>query len=159
MSADAQTLLLVEDNDDDVFIFRRAYKQTQLTHPVQVVTDGQEAVDYLTGEGPFQDRAKFPLPFLVLLDLKLPLRHGFEVLQAIRLQPVIASLPVVVLTSSAEQRDIQRAGELGAQAFLVKPPSSQVLAETVRVMINHPSHAASGVQRITGDLLASPSSR
>jgi CheY-like chemotaxis protein len=152
MNANAQTVLLVEDNDDDVFIFRRAYKQAQLPHLMQVVTDGQEAFDYLMGEGRFQDRTKFPLPSLVLLDLKLPLKHGFEVLQAIRFRPAIASLPVVVLTSSAEDRDIERARELGAQAFFVKPPSAEILSEAVRVTLNPPPDAPA-VRRIAGDLL------
>jgi CheY-like chemotaxis protein len=131
MSVDHRTILLVEDNEDDVFIFERAYKQTQLSHPVQIVRDGQEALDYLQGEGKFADRAKYPLPFLVLLDLKLPLTPGLEVLQILRTQPALADLMVVVLTSSAETRDVLRAHELGAQAFLVKPPAPKTIATAV----------------------------
>ncbi|HEY1107446.1 MAG TPA: response regulator [Opitutaceae bacterium] len=126
---DGQTLLLVEDNEDDVFIFKRAYRQAQVAHPLQVVNDGEEAFDYLTGGGVFADRAKYPLPFLVLLDLKLPFKGGLEVLQAIRETPALAQLCVVVLTSSAEERDIARARELRAQAYLVKPPSAATLKE------------------------------
>jgi CheY-like chemotaxis protein len=131
MNADHQTILLVEDNEDDVFIFQRAYRQTHLLHPVQIVRDGQEALDYLQGEGQFVDRAKYPLPFLVLLDLKLPLTPGLEVLQIVRTQPALADLMVVVLTSSAEARDVLRAHELGAQAFLVKPPAPKTIVAAV----------------------------
>lgn len=131
MNNDPSTLLLVEDNDDDVFIFSRAYKQAQLTFGVQIARDGQEAIDYLTGAGKFADRAAHPQPFLVLLDLKLPLRHGLEVLEAMRARPELAGVFVVVLTSSAEQRDIARAHELGARSYLVKPPRAKTLQAVI----------------------------
>jgi CheY-like chemotaxis protein len=131
MTAHPYSILLVEDNDDDVFIFKRAYKQAQLPHALHVATDGQEALDYLEGRGNYADREKFPLPFLVLLDLKLPLKHGLEVLQTIRKQTALDGVCVVVLTSSAEARDILRAHELGAHAFLVKPPAAASLVAAV----------------------------
>jgi CheY-like chemotaxis protein len=131
MSLDDRTILLVEDNEDDAFIFSRAYRLAKLPHPVQTTTDGNEALDYLFGEGEYADRAKYPLPFLVFLDLKLPLKPGHEVLQAIRAEPALADLSVVVLTSSAEARDVTRAQEHGALAFLVKPPTAQHLAAAV----------------------------
>jgi CheY-like chemotaxis protein len=153
MNFDEQTLLLVEDNEDDVFIFRRAYKQAQLKHPLQVVSDGQEAADYLAGNGAFSDRAKYPLPFLVLLDLKLPLKHGLEVLHGIRANPATINLCVIVLTSSAEDRDIRRAQELGAQAYLVKPPSNRVLLEVMSaVRALREGAAGSAVPKISGDM-------
>lgn len=152
MTTHPYTILLVEDNDDDVFIFKRAYKQAQLTHQVQVVTDGQEALDYLEGKGAFADREKYPLPFLVLLDLKLPLKHGLEVLQTIRQHPRLSGLCVVVLTSSAEARDILRAQELGAQAFLVKPPAGPTLAAAVAAAGAKNDPAGAARLKIPGDM-------
>lgn len=126
--------LLVEDNEDDVFIFRRAYKQAKLAHPLYVVTDGSEATDYLMGTGKYRDRSEFPMPDVVFLDLKLPLRSGLEVLEWIRSRPELAKLPVVVLTSSAESRDISRAQELGAHSYIVKPPKAETLLQIVQLL-------------------------
>lgn len=129
MTAPAQTILLAEDNEDDVFIFNRAYKQAGAPFPVNVVHDGQELTDYLLGAGRFGDRSAYPLPFLLLLDLKLPLRHGLEVLEWMRSRPELAGIIVVTLTSSAEQRDLASARALGARYYLVKPPRAQTLAD------------------------------
>ena len=148
------TILLVEDNDDDVFIFRRAYRQAQLPHAVQSASDGKEAVEYLQGEGRFADRAAFPLPFLVLLDLKLPVKNGLEVLQAIRARPELARVSVIVLTSSAEERDIARARELGARAFLVKPPKPATLSEAITVVRRELAGGEAARAPIAGDMLA-----
>lgn len=152
MNVDGQTLLLVEDNEDDVFIFQRAYKQAQITHPVQVARDGEEASDYLFGEGVYADRTRYPLPFMVLLDLKLPFMSGLELLEALRANPALADLCVVVLTSSAEERDVNRAHELGAYAYLVKPPSAQTLAQVMAaVRARLGGAAASEIPKIAGD--------
>lgn len=151
MNPTSETLLLVEDNEDDVFIFRRAFRQAQLPHLLQVVTDGQEASDYLLGQGDFADRTRFPLPFLVLLDLKLPLKHGLEVLHLIRAEPALRDLPVIVLTSSAEERDVQRARELGARAYLVKPPASATLRNAIEAVEQR--RAGLPARQIPGDLL------
>lgn len=124
-------LLLVEDNEDDVFIFQRAFRRAGLSHPVQVVSDGQEAIDYLSGSGRFANRENHPLPSMIFLDLKLPRRNGHDVLAWIAGQADLPAIPVIVLTSSAEQRDLRRARELGALHYLVKPPSSTALAELV----------------------------
>lgn len=129
MSFDTQTILLAEDNEDDIFIFERAYKQTQAANPVQIARDGEEVTDYLAGLGRFADRKKYPLPYLLLLDLKLPLRHGLEILEWIRTRPELAKMNVVVLTSSAEQRDLATARALGARHYLVKPPRAKTLSE------------------------------
>jgi CheY-like chemotaxis protein len=147
-------ILLVEDNEDDVFIFRRAYKQAGLTHPLQVVMDGQEATDYLHGESAFADRTRFPVPLLILLDLKLPFKPGLEILAMIRSSPRLANLSVIVLTSSAEQRDISRAQELRAQAFLVKPPGAPTLLAAMQSIRSRTDNASSGAgwPKIPGDM-------
>jgi CheY-like chemotaxis protein len=116
------TILLVDDNEDDLYALRRAVKKAGIANPQQVVTDGQQAIDYLAGAGRFADRVQFPLPFLIFLDLKMPLRGGFEVLTWIQEQPALASIVVVVLTGSDETKDHQQAYALGARSYLVKPP-------------------------------------
>jgi len=131
MTTERRTLLLVEDNEDDVFIFRRMFMRAGLRDEVQLVSDGQEALDYLAGTGGFTDRERFPIPYLVMLDLKLPRRSGLEVLEWMQQVPHLAQLPVIVLTSSAEMRDIQRTRELGARHYLVKPPTPELLADIV----------------------------
>jgi DNA-binding response OmpR family regulator len=104
-----------------------------LANPVQVVSDGQQAIDYLSGAGKFADREKFPLPCLVLLDLKLPRVMGLDVLKWIRQQARVA-LPVIVLTASAESADIVAAYRLGANAFLTKPSESGKLEYMVKAI-------------------------
>lgn len=133
MKHEPPTLLLVEDNEDDVFIFQRAFARAGLKDAVQIASDGEEAIAYLSGNGPYADRAAHPLPYVVLLDLKLPRRSGLDVLEWIHAQPELAHLPVIILTSSAEQRDLERTRELGAQHYLVKPPPVQALIELLEM--------------------------
>ena len=116
-------VLLAEDSENDVLMFRRAARRAKFSQPLHVVTNGEEAVAYLKGEGQFGNRAQYPLPGLILLDLKMPRMDGFEVLQWVRRQPQFTALQVVVLSSSDEIRDINRAYQLGANSFLVKPLS------------------------------------
>ena len=125
-------LLLVEDTQSDVFFMKRAMKVVGVTHPLHVVEDGQQALDYLQGAGPFADRGQFPLPCLILLDLKLPQVPGLEVLEWIRARPGLETIPVVVFTSSSLDDDIDRAYRLGANSYLVKPMSLDALVEVVK---------------------------
>src|ERR1051325_559322 len=111
------TILLVEDNEDDIFMMRRALRLGNFTNPLQVVTDGQQAVDYLSGTRQYAIRERHPLPFIIFLDLKLPYLDGFEILKWIRQRPELDSIVVVVLTSSAEMRDQDRAYALGARSY------------------------------------------
>lgn len=114
-------ILLVEDNPDDVLLTQRAVRKAGLNISLSVVGDGDEAVAYLEGAGRFADRHAHPYPTLVLLDLKLPKRSGWEVLRWIREQPGLITTPVVVLTSSTEDEDIKKAYECGANSYLQKP--------------------------------------
>jgi len=114
-------ILLVEDRGDDILLIQKAFARAQVDNPMQVVRDGEEAIAYLSGEGKFSNRAEYPLPWLVLLDLKMPRIDGFEVLKWIRKQPGLRSMIVIVLTSSEAIRDVNRAYQLGANSFMVKP--------------------------------------
>ena len=100
-------------------------------NPVRVVTDGQEAIDYLRGEPPFMDRGTHPMPQLLLLDLKMPRLNGFEVLSWLKTQPGLRRLLAIVFSSSAEAGDINRAYDLGANSYLVKPHATEQLLELV----------------------------
>lgn len=128
-----RTILHVEDDSNDVFFFQRAMKKAGLLNPVRVASDGRSAIDYLKGAGEFANRARFPLPSLVLLDLKLPHVMGLDVLKWIRQESGI-SMVVVVLTASADDADIASAYHLGANAFLVKPADANVLVEMAKAI-------------------------
>jgi CheY-like chemotaxis protein len=119
--AECETILLAEDNEDHVLLIRRSFVHARFLNPVQVVHDGVEAITYLKGEGAFADRQKYPFPSLLLLDLKMPNKDGFEVLEWIREQPMLRNLRIVVLTTSDRIFDVKRAYELGASSFLTKP--------------------------------------
>jgi CheY-like chemotaxis protein len=114
------TILLVEDDENDAFFLKRAIRKAGIQHQVQVAQDGQAAIDYLEGKGKFGQRNDYPLPALILLDLKLPLVMGLEVLRWIRQTSGLGAI-VIVLSSSAEQTDVEAAYRLGANAYLVKP--------------------------------------
>jgi DNA-binding response OmpR family regulator len=129
-----QTILVAEDDDNDVFFLERAFKQAQLTQPRRRVKDGEEAIAYLRGDGPFSDRQLYPLPCLMLLDLKMPRKNGFEVLAWTRQQPTIKRLPIIILTSSRESPDINRAYDVGANTYLVKPVNFEELLETIKAL-------------------------
>jgi CheY-like chemotaxis protein len=124
-----RAILLVEDNEDDVFLMQRALKGARVINPLFVVEDGQEAVDYLGGAGKFGDRETYPLPAIVFLDLKLPLISGHDVLAWVRRQKELESLVVIVLTSSNEASDLSRCYALGANSYLVKPPTPEQLED------------------------------
>ena len=118
---DNEFILLVEDDPNDVLLIQRAFQKAGLRNALKVVRDGEQAIDYLSGKGNYSQRDRFPLPFLLLLDLKMPGTDGFEVLQWVRSEPSLKRLLVVVLTSSNLQADVDRAYESGANSYLVKP--------------------------------------
>ena len=119
--AELAMILLVEDREDDIILIQSALRKGRVKNPIHVVRDGDEALAYLKGEGKFSNRVEFPLPTLVLLDLKLPRLDGFEVLKWIRSRPGLKTMRIIVLTSSEQIRDVNRAYEMGANSFLVKP--------------------------------------
>jgi two-component system, response regulator len=132
MSAAPRSILLVEDNPDDVDLTLRAFRRAGITTPVQVVRDGVEAIDYLFAQGAYADRAGRELPAVVLLDLKLPLLDGHEVLRRIRGDPRTRMLPVVILTSSVEEGDLKRSYGQGANSYVRKPVSYTEFVEEAR---------------------------
>jgi CheY-like chemotaxis protein len=127
-----RAILLVEDNEDDVFLMKRALQGANVGNPLYVVEDGQEALDYLGGAGKFADRDNYPLPVVVFLDLKLPYISGHDVLAWTRRQKELESLVVIVLTSSNEASDLSRCYALGANSYLVKPPTPDQLEDLAR---------------------------
>jgi CheY-like chemotaxis protein len=127
-------ILLVEDNPDDVFLFNRALGKAQRPHPLHVVIDGQEAIDYLSSTGKYSDRNAFPLPGLILLDLKMPRVTGFDVLRWIRSDGAARLIPVIVLSSSALTDDVNRAYALGANAYMVKPADATALERLIQTI-------------------------
>jgi CheY-like chemotaxis protein len=128
-----RTILQVEDDSNDVFLLQHALKKVGVKSPFEVVSDGQEAINYLKGEGKFADRQRYPFPCLVLLDLKLPLVMGLDVLKWIR-QRLKTPLVVIVLSASAEDSDISEAYQLGANAFLTKPSEASKLNDMVKAI-------------------------
>lgn len=131
VSMNGSSVLLVEDDSNDVLFIRRAFLRANPTIEIQIVKDGDAAVDYLSGTGEFSDRDRYPLPGLILLDLKLPRRSGIEVLQWIRQKEAIKRIPVVILTSSRERLDVDLSYDLGVNSYLVKPVSFDDLSTMV----------------------------
>jgi CheY-like chemotaxis protein len=127
-----KSILLVEDDEDDVFLMERALQATKITLPMNVVEHGRAAVEYLSGTGRFADRVRFPIPTVVFLDLKLPYKSGHEVLEWVRQQPEFQKLVVIILTASEETVDLARAYKLGCNSYLVKPPKAQELLDTAK---------------------------
>ena len=125
-------ILLVEDNRLDIELTLDAFREMRLTHTVHVARNGQEALDYLHGQGEYTDRKAFPMPDLILLDLKLPGIDGHEVLSQIKGTPVLRRLPVIVLTSSDEESDRALSYDSGANSYLVKPDSFEGFLPVIR---------------------------
>jgi CheY-like chemotaxis protein len=125
-------ILVAEDDSTDAFLLKRTFAKAGIRTGLHFVRDGQEAVDYLSGEGGFADRERHPLPTLLLSDLKMPRLDGFQVLDWLRRQPGLKRLPVVILSSSSEPGDVNRAYDLGVNSYLVKPHSAERLTSLVQ---------------------------
>lgn len=116
-----EPILCAENDENDAFLIELAFKEAKIRNPLIIVPDGNAVIEYLAGTGQNADREKHPLPCLVLLDLKMPGKSGFDVLKWIRSQPSLCALPVLMLTSSNQQLDVHRAYILGANGYLEKP--------------------------------------
>lgn len=131
MSEEIRPILVAEDEESDRMILELAVERAKLRCPVMLVRDGQEAVEYLIGAGRFADRIHYPLPALIVLDLKMPRMNGFDVLAWLAKQPEFKAIPAVMLSSSAAELDISKARELGAREYFVKP---HVLADLIKIV-------------------------
>ncbi len=125
-------VLLVEDNPDDVRLALHAFKNHNLANMIHVTRDGEEALDFLFCTGPFADRILLPKPQFILLDLKLPKIDGLEVLRRVKNDERTKMIPIVVMTSSSEQRDIVESYKLGVNSYIVKPVDFEKFTESVR---------------------------
>jgi CheY-like chemotaxis protein len=129
---DHHAVLLVEDNSDDALLMKSAWKSAGITNRLPIVSDGEQALDYLNGRGEFADRVKYPFPVAVFLDLKMPRIDGLDVLAEIRRTAGLRHLHVDVLSASARSADVERAIELGANGYIVKPSRVEDLVEMLR---------------------------
>ena len=127
-----QTILLAEDNPDDIRLIRMAFEKAGFVNPLAVVRNGAEAIQYLKGQGHYTNRELFPIPAIILLDLKMPIMSGFEVLSWLRQRAEWKCLPVVVLTTSFYGPDIEKAYDLGANSFITKSVDLEEFVGTVR---------------------------
>ncbi|MDB6022215.1 MAG: response regulator receiver protein [Pedosphaera sp.] len=130
-------ILLIEDSENDIMLVKLALKRAGVKNPVQAAHDGQEAIDYLQGSGPFADRSKFPFPDVIVSDLKMPRMGGFEVLEWLRQHPECTVIPFIVLSASKQEADIQRAYGLGANSYMVKPASLNELQRMVKLACDY----------------------
>jgi two-component system response regulator len=141
-------ILMVEDNPDDEKLTLRALAKNQLTNRIHVVRDGQEALDYVFCTGPYADRKITDRPHVILLDIKLPLIDGIEVLRRIKADERTKTIPVVMLTSSREERDLVETYRLGVNSYIVKPVNFEQFTESARalgmywMLLNRPPKAA-----------------
>jgi CheY-like chemotaxis protein len=137
-----QPILLVDDSENDILLLRRAFKKAEFNSPLQEVHNGEEAIAYLKGDGVYADRNLHPLPSFILLDLNMPMKNGFDVLAWAREQPALKPIAITVLTASMRQGDVERAFNLGASSYLVKPGNLESFAAMLRCLrdwieINH----------------------
>ena len=156
-------ILLVEDEPDDVFFVQRAFHSAHLKHPLFTVGDGQEAIDYLSGKGAYADHSVYPLPQLVLADLKMPRVSGFDLIAWMRNDKHCKFVPIIILSSSALATDVNRAYALGANAYMVKPADAHSLERLFQTIAGFwtagqkPALARSGRERTGKKLSATPS--
>jgi CheY-like chemotaxis protein len=129
-------ILLAEDREDDIILTRAGFRKACVSNPLYVVRDGEEAIEYLKGEGKFSNREEFPLPDLLLLDLKMPRKDGFEVLKWVR-DAGMEKLRVIVFSSSERSADVSLAYQLGANSFLVKPVEFERFIEMIKMICQY----------------------
>lgn len=134
MTTPLGSILLVDDDEDDVILTRRAFERMRIGNPLHVAANGEAAIEYLAGKGAYKDRLKHPIPTLILLDVKMPRKGGHEVLEWLKAKPQLRRIPVVMLTSSKDPVDVNRAYDLGVNSYLVKPLSFDGLNEIARTL-------------------------
>ena len=127
------TILLVEDEENDALLVKMAFKKNEIENPVQWVRDGLEAVAYLNGDGDFSDRRRYPFPEVLILDLKMPRMNGLELLAWIRDHPEFRVIPTIIMSSSRLDSDVEKAYNLGANTYMIKPSSFDDLANMVKL--------------------------
>lgn len=130
-------ILLVEDEENDVYFMERATAETGGGHQIHPVRDGREALSYLCGEGEFEDRVKFPLPNVIITDLKMPFMGGFELLKWLREHPECSVIPTIVFSSSRREEDVREAYRLGASSYITKPTSIVELTAIMRSIFEY----------------------
>lgn len=128
------TIILADDDPDDTLLVKEALEESQWNHRLHFVKDGQELMDYLCRRGRYSDPSTSPRPALILLDLNMPRKKGWEVLEEIKLHPDLRRIPIIVLTTSATEADIERSYELGASSFITKPVSFECLVESMKTI-------------------------
>jgi CheY-like chemotaxis protein len=128
------SILLVEDNPDDIFFVQRAFRTAHIEHPLFAVSNAREAIDFMSGKGTYADRSIYPLPKLVIVDLKMPGLSGMELIQWMRHDAYGKLVPIVVLSSSALSADVNATYALGANAYMVKPANPAALERLLRTI-------------------------
>jgi CheY-like chemotaxis protein len=130
------TILLVEDNEDEIFMMQRAFRKAQIPNRLETVSNGEQALDYLHGRNQFADRSKFPLPTVIFLDLNMPKMGGLEVLEKVRQHSTLKKLIINILSASTRSADIERAALLGANAYFIKPAQIEKFQELIQGWYN-----------------------
>jgi CheY-like chemotaxis protein len=130
-------ILVVEDQESDFILLKRAFERVKVTNTIQWARDGYEALDYLQGKGKFADRFKYPLPDILIVDLKMPRMSGFELLAYIHNNPDFRVIPTVVMSASKQDSDLRKAYDLGASTFFVKPTDFHTLVELVKRLYDY----------------------
>lgn len=130
-------ILIAEDNENDVLILQRALRTVGFNNPFHISRNGVDVLKYLQGEGPYSDREKFKFPRIMITDLKMPLMDGFELLEWLQKNPKCGMVPRLVLTASQQESDIQRAYQLGANSYIVKPAQFDHLVAHLRLVFDY----------------------
>jgi CheY-like chemotaxis protein len=131
------TILIAEDDENDVLLLHRALRKVGINNPIQVCRDGLEAINYLRGSDSYADRNKYPFPSVVFLDIKMPRKTGLDVLQWLKEHSECSVIPAIMLTSSREEKDIGQAYRLGANSYIVKPLKFEEFCEMVKMVYDY----------------------
>lgn len=136
-TSQTEPILIAEDNPQEVALLKMALRKSGIEGPIQIVSDGEEVIKYLRAQPPYDDREKYPFPYTVFLDLKMPRRDGFGVLEWLKNHPECAVIPTIVMTCSSDAHDIKRAYQLGANAYMVKPTTIEDFTLMIRLTIDY----------------------